>query len=115
MFPTAFIPQASILVSPGNTQSTPGTYGNGRSARSWKAVMTQGLPCAACATSSQGDALEAVGPDMRPFPFTVAEMWTEEKEPLDQPRTPQMRFYLQLHKQVPAMSILRHSVVLSGK
>jgi len=64
---------------------------------------------------SQGDVLEAVGPDTRPFPFTVANMWTEEKEPLDQPRTPQMRFYLQLPKQVPAMSILRHSVELSGK
>ena len=64
---------------------------------------------------SQGDVLEAVGPDMRPFPFTVAEMWTEEKEPLEQPKTPQMKFYLQLPKQVPAMSILRHSVELSGK
>ena len=64
---------------------------------------------------SQGDILEAVGPDMRPFPFTVADMWTEEKEALDQPRTPQMKFYLQLPKQVPAMSILRHSVELSGK
>ena len=64
---------------------------------------------------SQGDILEAVGPDVRPFPFTVADMWTEEKEPLVQPRTPQMKFYLQLPKQVPAMSILRHSVELSGK
>ena len=64
---------------------------------------------------SQGDILEAVGPDMRPFPFTVADMWTEENEPLDEPRTPQMRFYLQLPKPVPAMSILRHSVELSGK
>ena len=64
---------------------------------------------------SQGDTLEVVGPDMRPFPFTVADMWNEEKEALDQPRTPQMRFYLQLPKQVPAMSILRHSVELSGK
>ena len=64
---------------------------------------------------SQGDVLETVGPDMRPFPFTVNDMWTEKKEPLDQPRTPQMKFYLQLPKQVPAMSILRHSVELSGK
>ena len=64
---------------------------------------------------SQGDVLEAVGPDMRPFPFCVADMWTEEKEPLEEPRTPQMKFFLQLPKQVPAMSILRHSVALSGK
>ena len=64
---------------------------------------------------SQGDILEAVGPDMRPFPFTVTEMWSAEKAPLEQPRTPQMQFYLQLPKQVPAMSILRHSVELSGK
>ncbi len=62
-----------------------------------------------------GDSLEAVGPDMRPFPFTVSTMKTLESEPLIEPRTPQMQFYLQLPKPVPAMSILRRNVDLSPK
>ncbi|MBQ3491689.1 MAG: U32 family peptidase [Oscillospiraceae bacterium] len=64
---------------------------------------------------SVGDGLEVVGPDIRPFPFTVKEMKTMENEPLDEPRTPQMQFYLQLPKPVPAMSILRRNVDLSPK
>ena len=64
---------------------------------------------------SKGDALEAVGPDMRPFPVVAETMQTLEGEALDEPRTPQMRFYLQLPKQVPAMSILRRNVDLSPK
>ena len=34
---------------------------------------------------------------------------------LPEARTPQMKFYLQLPKQVPPMSILRRSVDLSAK
>ncbi len=64
---------------------------------------------------SKGDALETVGPDMRPFPFIVSTMQTLDGEPLDEPRTPQMQFYLQLPYPVPAMSILRRQVELSGK
>ena len=64
---------------------------------------------------STGDALEAVGPDMRPFPFTASEMKAMDNEPLDEPRTPQMQFYLQLPQPVPAMSILRRNVDLSPK
>ena len=64
---------------------------------------------------SAGDTLEVVGPDLKPFSFTVPWMLTEEGEALEEPRTPQMRFYLQLPKQVPANSILRHSVELSAK
>ena len=64
---------------------------------------------------SAGDTLEVVGPDLRPFSFTVPWMLTEEGEALEEPRTPQMKFYLQLPKQVPANSILRHSVELSAK
>ena len=64
---------------------------------------------------SKGDALEAVGPDMRPFPFTVGVMQTVDAEPLDEPRTPQMQFYLQLPCPVPPMSILRRNVDLSPK
>ena len=64
---------------------------------------------------AKGDALEAVGPDVRPFPFTVGDMKTLDGEALDEPRTPQMQFYLQLPKPVPAMSILRRQVELSGR
>ena len=64
---------------------------------------------------SKGDTLEAVGPDMRPFSIVAQTMQTVDGEPLDEPRTPQMRFHLQLPKQVPAMSILRRNVDLSPK
>ena len=63
----------------------------------------------------EGDQLEAVGPDLRPFCFTVPCMQTTEGEALTEPRTPQMQFLLQLPCQVPAMSILRKSVDLSAK
>ena len=64
---------------------------------------------------SQGDSLEAVGPDMRPFPFTADTMQDTQGSPLAEPRTPQMHFYLQLPKTVPAYTILRRSVDLSAK
>ena len=64
---------------------------------------------------SAGDELELVGPDTRPFAFTVPQMETMEGEALAQPRTPQMEFYMQLPCQVPAHSILRRSVDLSAK
>ena len=64
---------------------------------------------------AKGAALEAVGPDLRPFAFTAEEMFDEENAPLEEPRTPQMKFYLQLPKPVPAYSIIRRSVDLSAK
>jgi len=64
---------------------------------------------------SHGDTLEAVGPDMRPFPVTIPMMQTLEGEPLEEPKTPQMRFYIQLPRAVPAMSMLRKNVDLSPK
>ena len=64
---------------------------------------------------SQGDTLEAVGPDMRPFPFTVDQMQTLEGTPLEEPKTPQMQFYLHLPHPVPPMSMLRRNVDLSPK
>ena len=42
-------------------------------------------------------------------------METPEGAPLEEPKTPQMEFYLRLPKQVPAYSILRRSVELSAK
>ena len=64
---------------------------------------------------SEGDALEAVGPDTRPFPIVAQNMTDLEGAPLAQPRTPQMRFYLPLPHPVPAYTILRRSVDLSPK
>ena len=62
-----------------------------------------------------GDALEAVGPDTRPFPLTAPMMKDVDGNDLEEPRTPQMQFYMQLDKQVPPLTILRRSVDLSAK
>ena len=62
-----------------------------------------------------GDELEVVGPDTRPFAFTAPMMENMDGEALEEPRTPQMQFKIQLPKQVPAHSILRRSVDLSAK
>jgi len=62
-----------------------------------------------------GDILEAVGPNRKPFSFTVGDMTDMEGAALEEPRTPQMRFYLQLPQSVPAYSIIRKSVDLSAK
>ncbi len=64
---------------------------------------------------AQGDSLEAVGPDMRPFSLTAGSMADLEGNPLTEPRTPQMKFTMELGKQVPPWSILRRAVELSGK
>ena len=62
-----------------------------------------------------GDTLEVVGPDTRPFAFTVPVMNDADGNALEEPRTPQMMFTVQLPKAVPPYSILRHSVDLSAK
>ena len=43
------------------------------------------------------------------------QMEDPEGNPLAEPRTPQMEFRMKLPKPVPAWSILRHAVALSGK
>ncbi len=62
-----------------------------------------------------GDTLEAVGPDLRPFPFTVPVMEDMEGNALEEPRKPEMLFKLQLKQQVPDFTILRKAVDLSAK
>ena len=62
-----------------------------------------------------GDDLQMVGPDLKPFDFKPEIMRDMEGNALDEPRTPQMQFYLQLPKPVPACSIIRRSVDLSPK
>ena len=101
----------------------PGQYtDNSRYIREWQIVAkvescdAQGR--ALCSLNNKfraGDALEVVGPDTRPFPITAEGMTDAEGNPLDEARTPQMRFYMQLPKQVPAHSMLRRSVDLSPK
>jgi putative protease len=54
-----------------------------------------------------GDALELVGPDLRPVAFSAPEMTTLEGEPMEEPKTPQMRFRMKLPVQAPPLSILR--------
>ena len=64
---------------------------------------------------SAGAQLEIVGPDFRPMAFTAPVMEDMEGNPLDEPRTPEMKFKLQLPCSVPAFSILRKAVDLSAK
>ena len=111
------------IYSTGFYYGEPGQYvENSRYIREWQicAIVTScdenGL--ALCSLRNKfcaGDELEAVGPDLRPFSFTVGSMTSLEGNALDEPRTPQMAFYLQLPMQVPALSILRRSVDLSAK
>ena len=62
-----------------------------------------------------GDTVELVGPDLRPFEFTVPTMADADGAILTEPRTPQMTFSMQLPRPVPAYSILRRAVELSPK
>ena len=101
----------------------PGQYTeNSRYIREWQIVAkveecdAQGR--ALCSLNNKfrlGDELEVVGPDTRPFPITAEGMADAEGNPIEEARTPQMRFYLQLPKQVPAHSMLRRSADLSAK
>jgi putative protease len=63
---------------------------------------------------SQGDELEIVGPDLRPFSITAGEMTDIDGNSITEPRTPQMQFRIPLGMQVPAYSIIRRSVDLSA-
>ena len=101
----------------------PGQYvENSRYIREWQIVAKvescdeNGL--ALCSLNNkfrQGDTLEVVGPDLRPFTVTAEGLTDIDKNPLEEPRTPQMKFYIQLPKQVPAFSMIRRSVDLSAK
>ena len=100
----------------------PGQYTeNSRYIREWQvcAIVESCTPeglatCSLRNKFAQGDTLEAVGPDLRPFAFEVGEMLDAKGTALTEPKTPQMRFTLRLPKPVPPYSILRHSVALSA-
>ena len=111
------------IYSTGFYYGYPGQYTeNSRYIREWQIVAKvescdeNGL--ALCSLNNKfraGDVLEVVGPDLRPFEITAGQMADEEGNPLDEPRTPQMKFTLQLPKQVPAHSMIRRAVDLSAK
>ena len=63
----------------------------------------------------KGDRLELVGPDLRPVEFEIPEMQDENGLALDEPKTPQMVFKMQLPVKAPAYSMLRHAVDLSAE
>ncbi len=62
-----------------------------------------------------GDALEVVGPDLRPFAVTATELADLEGNPLEEPKTPQMKFTMRLPRPVPPCSLIRRRVDLSAK
>ena len=111
------------IYSTGFYYGEPGQYTeHSRYIREWQIVAKvdscdeNGL--ALCSLNNKfrvGDELEAVGPDMRPFAFISAGISDEEGNPLEEPRTPQMKFTMQLPKQVPAYSMIRRAVDLSAK
>ena len=111
------------IYSTGFYYGEPGQYTeNSRYIRTWQicAIVEscdeKGLAvCSLRNKFAKGDELEIVGPDTRPFAFTAESMEDMEGVALEEPRTPQMRFTLQLPKQVPAYSILRKNVDLSAK
>ena len=60
-----------------------------------------------------GDALELVGPDVRPRALTVDALWDGDGEPLEEVRRPQMVFRMKLPCSVPPLSLLRRKADLS--
>ena len=111
------------IYSTGFYYGEPGQYTeHSRYIREWQIVARidscdeNGL--AVCSLNNKfraGDELEIVGPDLRPFTVTAPVMADLEGNALEEPRTPQMKFTMQLPKAVPALSMIRRSVDLSAK
>ena len=111
------------VYSTGFYYGQPGQYvDNSRYIRDWQ-ICAKVESCdengiAVCSLNNKfrsGDELEVVGPDLRPFPIVAGNMADAEGNPLEEPRTPQMKFTSPLPRPVPAHSILRRSVDLSAK
>ncbi len=97
-------------------------YENSRYIRSWQvcAIVTDCDENGRATLSlrnkfAEGDALELVGPDTRPFPVSAQELRDEAGEHLAEVRNPQMVFTMQLPRQVPPFSILRRAADLSAE
>ena len=111
------------IYSTGFYYGYPGQYTeNSRYIREWQ-ICAKVESCdenglALCSLNNkfrEGDVLECVGPDTRPFEVIPQGMTDLEGNPLEEPRTPQMKFYMQLPKPVPALSMIRRAVDLSAK
>ena len=111
------------IYSTGFYYGEPGQYvENSRYIREWQicAIVESCDPdgtahCSLRNKFSRGAALEAVGPDLRPFGFEADVMADAEGNPLEEPRTPQMKFTMKLPQAVPPLSVIRRSVDLSAK
>ena len=111
------------VYSTGFYYGEPGQYvENSRYIRQWQVCAIvescdeNGLAlCSLRNKFAAGDELEAVGPDLMPFAVTAENMTDSEGAFLDSPKTPQMKFYLPLPRQVPPYTILRRAVDLSAK
>ena len=111
------------IYSTGFYYGYPGQYTeNSRYIREWQIVAKvescdeNGLAlCSLNNKFSRGAELEVVGPDLRPFTMTADVITDTEGNPLEEPRTPQMQFCLQLPKPVPPLSMIRRAVDLSAK
>ena len=111
------------IYSTGFYYGEPGQYTeHSRYIREWQIVAKvescdeNGL--AVCSLNNKfkvNDELEIVGPDLRPFTFHAADIKDAEGNILEEPRHPEMKFTMQLPKQVPALSMIRRSVDLSAK
>ena len=89
-----------------------------RYVRDWQimAVVTSCAPdglalCELRNKLSAGDALELVGPGLRPAPVTVEGLTDGDGLPIPEARKPQMPFYLRLPVQAPPLSLLRRKAV----
>ena len=111
------------IYSTGFYYGEPGQYTeNSRYIRQWQ-ICAKVESCdenglALCSLNNkfrEGDVLELVGPDLRPFEVVPQRMTDLEGNPLEEPRKPQMQFRLQLPYPMPAYSILRKAVDLSAK
>ena len=111
------------IYSTGFYYGQPGQYvENSRYIRQWQ-IVAKVESCdengmAVCSLNNKfrvGDELEVVGPDLRPFPITAQNMADAEGNTIEEARTPQMKFTMQLPRQVPAHSLIRRSVDLSAK
>jgi putative protease len=101
----------------------PGQYTeNSRYIRDWQvAALVTECDEAGNATLSlrnkitEGDEVELVGPDTKPFTMTAEGMTDGDGLPLPLARNPQMTFHMKLPRPVPALSLVRHAVELSAK
>lgn len=111
------------IYSTGFYYGHPGQYTeNSRYIREWQIVaivescdINGNAVCSLRNKFHAGEELEVVGPDLRPFTVVATGMKDVEGNSLDEPRTPQMKFTMQLPAAVPANSIIRRSVDLSAK